>query len=634
MNPFRQMPRNRRLPPGLLIFLALPLLASLPVHAQTAWVEALEACGGPTPSAVVAAGNGKTALSLDRHGVIVSCIWPGPGGLDQFAPPESSDGNALPRGGARWGVRVRRDEPVLWQDDAGWKVDGPAFSEPGSMSLRGRHTHSKTGLVVLQTVYVHPGQSAFTVTIIVESGTVAEILWLQDGDPALDRAPEWPDHRLLQAGARDFAAHVRADGKHAVQFRPAGVTGQDREHLRHLAASPPVDAKWDVFPEGAACALSVTPDGQTVFSCVDARGNTGPAAFGDTRLLLSRVPSPDAAPQMLELHCVLANSPRLAAEALDSLFPEEGLPREMRMAVEPPPKSLTREQYQQLWPDIAMMRATAAPNSVGVFLPVSSPPLAVASPELQAWLDWAAALLNPENADPPGMPVFLKRLSTADTPNMPRWSLAPLLDTGGDAAAPEMVWSPAPTAWALMGTARRSRCLPGELRAKELAPLWDQAARAMDCLRRWTDPLTGAPRPGFDPQRMACAASVADILLAGAACDAALSIAEDLHIAPPAEWREWRRELDAQVRFHLVKTPAEPWPLSPSAALWLALTLPPKDPVLEAPVLVDGAQSRLGGVPALFSSRLTPGDPSKNNALWAAMRIVLALSSAAPPAAE
>lgn len=581
--------------------MAFLLLACLPLCAGAASGNDITAFLRQTmPEAAdpaATAANGRLAVSLDAAGGLVSVLWPGAGGVEQAG---SLPGTARPCA-ARWGMDT--GDGVVWLDTA----EGQVSTNGGKVDTVWR----RDGEEIRQRIVAPPGMDGFVVELEARTTTEPrEIVWEQAFLPATARSRGVPLSAPPFAAARGFAGAVLADGRGVFVFRPGSLAPEDEARARDLAERGAAGVAWDVFEGGAWIATGrmtarfpdAAPPGQAAAGAQAARLElrVAPTRDGDSWKAVAAVAFGENRNTAADTLRALLDQPfdewAAAAGTAGTLPPD--LPETARPAV---------ERLLLSWDDT---------QGTVVFAPWGRPPLAVVPPQLAACAALAFSRLGLTDQAEKQLDFLMGLVRAKETATAPAGSLPVLAHANGTPAFPEAVVNASDAAWCLLALRDATAPWPPARRDAFLAKHRATVTVLGDFLVRWSDLSTGAPLPDFDWRVFRAAASfepvLAGLLGIGAACDLA---------APPREWGNWRRSLEARVRFALANDPASVT-LSPTLAAWIAATdtagLPPgfrgtvaqTDPFSGPEELGDAVTRVLGDGP--------PAD-----ALAAALRVLL-----------
>ena len=553
------------------------------------------------------AANGRLAVSFDVVGGLVSVLWPGAGGVEQAG---RLPGAPKPRA-ARWGVDT--GDGVVWMD----APEARASTANTGRALVETAWQTEVG-EIRQRVVVPPEMDGFVTEISGRGGAEPRALvWEQALLPATDRPRGVPLAAPPFAAARGFAGAVFGDGRGAFVFRPGEPAPEDRERARRLAEEDANRAGWDIFEGGTWIATGATgrmtarfpdapPPGQAAAGAASARLElrVSPVRDGEAWRAVAAVAFGGSRSSATETLRALLDRPfsEWAAAAETAGEPPQPLPEAARRAV---------DRLLLSWDDL---------RDTVVFAPCGTPPLAVVTPQLAACAALALSKTGLTERAERQLDFLMGLARTKETATAPAGSLPVLAHADGARAFPEAVVNASDAAWCLLALRDATALWPEARRNAFLAKHRDKAAVLGDFLVRWADLNTGEPLPDFDWRALRPAASF-ESLLAGLL---GIGAAGDLAAAAPREWTEWRRGLEARVRFALANDPASVT-LSPSLAAWIAATntagLPPgfrgtvaRTVPFDGPeTLGDAARRALGGE--------APGD-----ALAAALQLLLAPS--------
>lgn len=547
------------------------------------------------------AANGRLAVSFDAAGGLVSVLWPGAGGIEQAG---SLPGTARPRA-ARWGVDTGDGE--IWLDAA----EGEVSPRSGGLV---ETVWRRDGEEIRQRIVAPPGMDGFVMELVVRGDTEPrEMVWEQALLPATARPRGAPLSAPPFAAARGFAGAVLADDRGAFVFRPGSLAPEDEARARDLAERGAAGVAWDVFEGGAWIATGAA--GRMTARFPDA-APPGQAAAGAqaARLELRAVPTRDGDSWKAVAAVAFGENRNTAADTLRALldrpFDEWAaaagtagtLPPDLPEAVRP-----ACERLLLSWDD--------AQGTV-VFAPWGRPPLAVVTPQLAACAALAFSRLGLTDQAERQLGFLMGLVRAKETAAAPAGSLPALAHADGAPAFPEAVVNASDAAWCLLALRDATAPWPPARRDAFLAKYRATVTVLGDFLVRWSDLNTGVPLPDFDWRVFRAAASfepaLAGLLGIGAACDLA---------APPREWGNWRRSLEARVRFALANDPASVI-LSPALAAWIAATdtagLPPGFRGTVAQAEAFTGPEELGA-----AARRALGDAPPADALAAALRGLL-----------
>lgn len=556
--------------------------------------------GAADPAATAA--NGRLAVSLDAAGGLVSVLWPGAGGVEQAG---SLPGTARPCA-AHWGMNI--GDGVVWLDTMEGEVSTRNEGLVETVWRRDRET-------VRQRLVAPPGMDGFVMELVVQGDTEPrEMVWEQAMLPATAQPRGVALSAPPFAAARGFAGAVLADGRGAFVFRPGSLAPEDGARARDLAERGAAGVAWDVFEGGAWIATGAT--GRMTARFPDAKA-PGQAAAGAqaARLEVRAVPTRDGDSWKAVAAVAFGGNRSAASDTLRALldrpFDEWAAATETAGAFPPGLPAAARPALERLllsWDDT---------QGTAVFAPWGRPPLAVTTPQLAACAALALSRLGLTDHAERQLGFLMELVREKETAAAPAGSLPLLAHANGTPAFPEAVVNASDAAWCLLALRDATAPWPRARRDAFLAKYRETVTVLGDFLVRWSDLNTGAPLPDFDWRVFRAAASFESVLsgLLG------IGAAGDLAAAPPREWMEWRRGLEARVRFALANDAASVV-LSPTLAAWITATdtagLPPgfrgtvaQTEAFTGPEELEGAVTRaLGGGP--------PED-----ALAAALRVLL-----------
>ncbi len=584
--------------------MALLLLACLPLRAGAAAGNDITAFLRQTmPEAsdpAATAANGRVAVSLDAAGGLVSVLWPGAGGIEQAG---SLPGTARPRA-ARWGVDT--GDGVVWLDAAA----GDVSTRNGGLV---ETVWRRNGEEIRQRLVAPPGMDGFVVELEARTATEPrEMVWEQALLPTTEQPRGVPLSAPPFAAARGFAGAVFADGRGAFVFRPAAPTPEDGARARDLAERGAAGVAWDVFEGGVWIATGATGRMTARFPDAAAPGQAAAGAQA-ARLELRVAPARDGDSWKAVAAVAFGGNRSVAADTLRALldrpFSERAAGAETAGAFPPGLPEAARPALERLllsWDDT---------QGTAVFAPWGRPPLAVTTPQLAACAALAFSRLGLTDHAERQLGFLMGLVRTRETA-VPAGSLPALAHANGAPAFPEAVVNASDAAWCLLALRDATAPWPPARRDAFLAKHRDTVTVLGDFLVRWSDLNTGVPLPDFDWRVFRAAASFDPVLVGllgiGAACDLA---------APPREWMDWRRGLEARVRFALANDPASVT-LSAALAAWIAATdttgLPPGFRGTVAQTEPFGGPEELGN-----AVKRVLGDAPPADALAAALRGLL-----------
>jgi len=531
----------------------------------------------------------------------VSVLWPGAGGIEQAG---SLPGTARPCA-AHWGVDT--GDGVAWLNE----MEGQVSTHSGGLV---ETVWRRDGEEIRQRIVAPPGMDGFVVEL--EARTATEppaLVWEQALLPATDRARGVPLAAPPFAAARGFAGAVFGDGRGAFVFRPGEPAPEDRERARRLAEEDANRAGWDIFEGGTWIATGAT--GRMTAQFPDAPP-PGRAAVGaaSARLELRVIPVPDGEGWRAVAAVGFGGSRNTATETLRTLldrpFGEWAAAADKAGELPQPLPETARHAADRLLLSWDELRGTV------VFAPCGTPPLAVVTPQLAACAALAFSRLGLTDQAEKQLEFLMGLVRTKETDAAPAGSLPVLAHADGAHAFPEAVVNASDTAWCLLALRDATAPWPPARREAFLEKHRDKATVLGDFLVRWSDLNTGAPLPDFDWRVFRAAASFEPVLAGLLGIAAAGDLA-----APSREWMDWRRSLEARVRFALANDPASVT-LSPALAAWIAAThtagLPPGFRGTVAQTEPFSGPEELGDAVTRVLGDAPPAD-----ALSAALRVLL-----------
>ena len=591
---------NTTLRPTLIVLALIALVGPVPASFAHPWVNSF------LPSRPLhGLGFGGMAAGVDSTGRIDTLLWPGPGGYDQLAPPNTD--HSAPSG-CQWGVL--QGDNIAWLSEPNWKTQKAGPPTPESATLEMVSSAAELGASATQIILCAPKYNVVAVRLQLDMPKpIRAIAWFQQFTPVPSDRLLLPLPVTLPKASRGFASFFDPQRARVYQFRPAHPGSQDWEHARRLQKSQATPAEWSSFQDGAWSATAFSNENITCKFFNGAKdAPTEGAAVGEAGAIAEITSTTTVSLFRAEAFVALGRNRQEADKRLDialqlgfdALQSETQSEYTALLAPAMPHLDDDPGSRRRMLRYLRVLFAALDTNSGTVLAaPFRQPPLSATWPELGAWTALAWHLSGyPDQARRQAL-FFHKPLQAKD--GSPTPALPELLCADGSPALPSFVRNPASAAWIILAAVQLLRHdQNNSAPANALAYYNDLVLPAMEYLRRWSSPATGGPPPGFDPVVLRDTSSVSNELQYYLAVEGAFEIAALAKREPEPSWQAWQRELDALMRFRIVNEP-DGWDLSPTLAAWAAMTLAETSPLRKASVRTPSGPVLLGNcaVPAL-----------------------------------
>lgn len=554
------MSTRRRIPEIPLPQLILPLCLFFSVHSFGSPVGYLLETMPDRAIPKTILSNGLLGVGLDESGSLVSLVWPGTGGIEQTGVIER-DGYGI---AGHWGIDFGGG--ISWLDSPDWEVDHTNTDPAGRFTVT-ESRHRELGVEAGQWCLTKKTKNGVWFGLEIRGASkVPRVYWQCAVVPGTGHVPGVPLAGPLFPASAGFAGFPSDDGEVLYTFRPGHVSSSDWERARRMAAQGSGESAWDVFGGGTWVAMGSSLVRRAVFTA-DTAEQGSRVSLAKEPMLLELRPLGESKLCRAGIGISFADGREKARSSVGLLGADVWDPLEFANAMTEKDRSL-RLLHQSL--DSA--------SGMVVALPCGRPPLAFSWPVLGAWAALAFSLNGAHDQAERQLEALLGAVNPEDAPDVPAGSIAPLLRTDGTPAFPAGVFNSADTAWVLLALRDVTAPWPKETRKGFAARHWAKIETMADFLLRWSDMATGRPIPGFDWERRRDASTFEMLLLHLLASGAAEDLAALSGRETPPEWTDWKRGLDAQVRFALANQRDET-PLTTALGGWLALhpdvALPP-----------------------------------------------------------
>lgn len=528
-------------------------------------------------------GDGRLLAGFNAQGHLAELTWPGPGTHGHLGASPA----AMPRPGAWWALETNVGIRVVEQPRATQR-----YVEAHAPILETVHRIEGTEIVCLQTVFSVPGRDLLVWRIeVLGAGAAMRAALFCAASPALRPLPPLPLPAAAYDGMNDFARFIDHDETVAFALRPGTPGRRAWQRARAFAAEGARPDAWRIFNEGAWLAAAPGTEGGAVglvpleaarrpeilFSPPPRPAMTGPGAV----VVLPRVHTRQG---RAEATVIIAlgrghedTSSALAegrALGFHALYEETRTAWEDRLAMRPLAGAQAALSPWIIERALLTLHLATHPGTGAIAHALMPQKAATVRPRDAGWLALACALAGQPAMGAAHLRFLARHVREAEQPGAPAGSIPAQLYTSGTPATPDALIDLDAAGWWLSACQRYGQTVS---RREELAlyrDIWPAVARAGEFLAVWTDPITDALMPSWQPTRMRDGTSV-DSMLAGfmgllAAEHIAITLGED----PYPEWRPRRRALEAALQFRFIQHGA-PWPMEPALRYWLDGVTPP-----------------------------------------------------------
>ena len=579
-----------------------------------------------SPPSLHAVAAGMVASSLDPHGQIVNLAWPGSGGTSQTPSPLPVPAK---HNAGEWGVSLGNE--VVWLSDGAWTTNAALPRSPREPGLTLTFTAPSLKTAATLSIAVSPMLPVLCARLQVEGDLAPDgFIWYQKFRPFPPDSPVLPFYGVHRMDTPGFATFFDSNKGRLYQFRPTQSGRADWDHALRLLSSGGTASEWSSFPDGAWCATSLSGTGLSCeFETSHPTDKGAQAAIGPAAALLKvkseGLPRAGTAtlfvafgPNRTQVDAALDQAMQQGFDTIHSAMQQDYTSRLAPADRLLSPSSPFRTRFEQ---DLhALCSAIDSATGIVLGIPFGDPGLPTTWPELAAWTSLAFHLTGLSDLSQRQLALFHDILPAAGGHTATPAILPALVRADGKPATPSFIHNPADAAWLVLAAVQQVRHLPPEAAGPAAAAFHTQLVTpVLRHLRRWANPATGGPPPGFDPVRLRDAGGVGNELLYYLGVAGALEIAGLAKAIPDPSWQTWRRDLEALLRFRMVNE-REGWQLSPYLAAWAAMSLDERDPLCEAPVRTADGMVRLSQCPIPTLS----GQPSNTtpNALAAAADLI------------
>ena len=603
------------------------VLFSMTSHAHS-WTDLLSPA---IPTHAVNAGT--VCAGVEATGRIATLAWPGAGAPGHV--PVTATRSAL-IAGASWALA--RGEQTAFFTEAPVSAT-EALEAPEAPCLTLRLTCDSLQATATLTCAVSPTLPVLATRIrITGAGDADRLVWIQTLSPRPADSPPFPYYGTPPPAMPGFASFFDSRRGHLYQFRPAQAGTDDWDHALRLLSGNALPSEWSSFPDGTWCATAFSAQDSSCAFRTDAPDDrTEQAALGNASAVVTMDTGRVLPPGPMDSYLGFGKNRAEADAALDQAVRDgfdalcAAMKQDYATRLEPvlPVIAAAPQSRQRLERDLqAMFGAIDTRTGVLLGAPSASPALPATWPELAAWSALACHLAGLTELSQRQLSLFRAALPGSSGKEAGPPVFPALLRADGTSATPDCIHNPADTAWLVLGAVQILRHTPPDAATAAASAFQvELIAPVLRYLRRWSNPVTGGPSPGFDPARMRDTASVSNELLYYLALAGAVETANTSKTLPEPMWLSWRRDLDALLRFRLVNE-KEGWALSPWLAAWAAMTMDPRDPLREAPVRTAQGTRPLSQctIPTIAPETTMPTP----NTLAAAADIVAILGAGAP----